>query len=294
MKNLKYRPLVLLALLCLIGCRESAAWRPAVPETRPAASPSGSHAEAEPQPIDSILTNENVLSYKGYTITKLQKEATIEGTKTKLSYAVLKKGESVVATFDRLRHPMGNATMFGLFPFLGGENKQLIVEQSVPRNWSHWIVNLDPDFKLIFDSRKWAVDGELVSVDVDHDGTFEFTKTLTTFYDFENLPSSQSPLVDILFKYDSETKEYVPANANLADYALKGIEDEQKALRRDDPRAYLSGVVRIVLRYIYAGKDKEAWAFYDSEYKSENKELIKSRMLNKLANEPVHRFIYKQ
>jgi hypothetical protein len=47
-----------------------------------------------------------------------------------------------------------------------------------------------------------------------------------------------------------------------------------------------------VLRYIYAGKRDEGWAFYDRQYKLANKDLIKSDILNKLRNEPVYKFIY--
>jgi hypothetical protein len=239
-----------------------------------------------------MFTKETSLSYQGYTVTKLHKTVNVEGIKTEVSYAVLKNGERVVANFDGLYHPMGNATQFGLFPFLGGETKQIIVEQSIPRNWSHWIVNLVPDSHVIFDSRKWAVDGELTPVDVNQDGLFEFTKVLTTFYDFDKLPTSESPLIDIVFMYDRDAKEYIPASRTFQEYALKGIEDEVRSLQRNNEQTYLSGVVHIVLRYIYAGKRDEGWSFYDRENNLANKDLIKSDILNKLRNEPVYKFIY--
>jgi hypothetical protein len=244
--------------------------------------------------VENLFTKEASLSYQGFTVTKLQKTVFIEGIKTEVSYAVLKKGNKVVANFDGLYHPMGNATQFGLFPFLGGEGKQLIVEQSIPRNWSHWIVSLVPDSQVIFDSRKWSVDRELTPVDVNQDGVFEFTKVLTTFYDFEKLPSSESPLIDVLFMYDANAREYVPSSRTFQEYALNGIDDEIKLIHQNNEQSYLSAVVRIVLRYIYAGKRDEGWAFYDSEYKLANKDLIKSNILDKLRNEPVYKFIYDQ
>jgi hypothetical protein len=242
--------------------------------------------------IENIFTKDTSLSYQGYTVSKLLKTVNVEGIKTEVSYAVLMKDEKVVGNFDGLYHPMGNATQFGLFPFIGGETKQIIVEQSIPRNWSHWIVNLVPDSHVIFDSRKWAVDGELTPVDLNQDGIFEFTKVLTTFYDFDKLPTSDSPLIDIIFMYDKDAKEYVPANRTFQKYALNGIEDEERSLEENKEKSYLSGVVHIVLRYIYAGKRDEGWAFYDRQYKLANKDLIKSDILNKLRNEPVYKFIY--
>lgn len=106
------------------------------------------------------------------------------------------------------------------------------MEQSIPRNWTHWIVNFVPDSHVIFDSRKWALDGELTLVDVNQDGIFEFTKILTTFYDFDKLPTSESPLIDILFMYDNSAKEYIPAGRTFQDYALKGIGDEVRSVQR--------------------------------------------------------------
>lgn len=289
--NLRYLASLFLLLLWLPSCRESAASGPTVvSENRQ--SVSAQQNLENTKAIENIFTKETSLSYQGFTVTKLQKTVNIEGIKTKVSYAVLKKDEKVVANFDGLYHPMGNATQFGLFPFLGGEAKQLVVEQSIPRNWSHWIVNLVPDSHVMFDSRKWAVDGKLTPVDVNKDGIFEFTETLTTFHDFQRLPSSESPLIDVLFVYDANAREYVPSGRVFQEYALKGIDDEISLLQHNNEPGYLSAVVRIVLRYIYAGKRDEGWSFYEREYKLANKNLIKSNILDKLRNEPVYNFIY--
>jgi hypothetical protein len=244
--------------------------------------------------LEDIFVNDNSLTYDGYTIVARRKNVSVEGISTETSYAVLQKGQRVITTFEGLNHPMGNVTRFGLFPFLGGENKQFIVEQSVPRNWSHWIANTVPDYHLLFESRKWGVDGELKIVDVNQDGVFEFSKVMTALYDFEKLPTSQSPLVDVLFAYDTSAHEYLPASQNFQEFALKGIEDEMRSLDRSDERTYLSTMVHIVLRYIYAGKRDEGWAFYESQFKLGNKDQIKLDILNKLRSEPVYRFIYTQ
>lgn len=223
---------------------------------------------------------------------KLHKTVNVEGIKTEVSYAVLKKGERVVANFDGLYHPAGNTTKFGLFSFLGGEPKQLAVEQAIPRNWRHWIVSLSTDVQVIFDSGDFGVDGELLPMDVNNDGIYEFSKTLTAFYGFENLPSSESPLMDILFKYDEKARKYLPANHIFQDHALKGIEDEIRNVHSNDEKEYLSNVLRIVLRYVYAGREQEGWDFYDKEYQLSNKGQVRSKVMAKLGTEPVYKFIY--
>lgn len=291
MNDLRYLTELLLLILLLTSCRESTALRaPRGPEQPPFARPQQQPQQTEK--IEKIFTNEALLSYQGYTVIKLRKKVNVEGIKTEVSYAVLSKGERIVAVFDGLYHPMGNTTEFGLFSLIGGESKQLIVEQAIPRNWSHWIIKLVPDFKVIFDSRRWTVDGELTLVDVNQDGVFEIRKMLTTFYDFHKLPMSEAPLIDLLFMYDRNTEQYIPANQVFQDYALKGIEDEVRSLQPNEERKYLSGVIHVVLRYIYAGKREEGWSFYDKQYNLANKSLVKSDVLNKLRNEPVYKFLY--
>jgi hypothetical protein len=67
-----------------------------------------------------------------------------------------------------------------------------------------------------------------------------------------------------------------------------------RSLDQSDERAYLSTILHIVLRYIYAGKRDEGWAFYESQFKLPHKDQIKLEILNKLSSEPVYKFIYTQ
>ena len=288
--NLRYLASLFLLVVWLLGCRESAAVRRGgVPDPPPASAP---QALENTKTVGIVFSKETSLSYQGYTATKLQKTVNVEGIKTVVSYAVLKKGEHAVANFDGLYHPAGNTTQFGLFSFLGREPKQLVVEQAIPRNWRHWIVTLSTDAQVIFDSADFGVDGELLAFDVNNDGIYEFSKTLTAFYTFENLPSSEAPLIDILFKYDENAGKYLPANHVFQDRALKGIEDEIRNVHSNDERKFLSNVLRIVFRYVYAGKEQEGWAFYDNAYQLPNKSNVRSKVLDRLGNEPVYNFIY--
>ena len=289
--NLGYLASLFLLLLLLPSCRESAALHPtSVPENRPPASAQQNLENTKA--VENIFTKEASLSYQGYTVTRLHKTVNIEGIKTEVSYAVLKKGARVVATFDGLYHPAGNTTEFGVFSFLGGKPKQIVVEQAIPRNWRHWIVSLSPEVQVIFDSGDYGVDGELLPIDVNSDGVYEFSKMVTAFYGFENLPSSEAPLIDMLFKFDEKARKYLPANHIFQDHALKGIEEEIRSVDSDAGKKELSNVLHIVLRYVYAGKEQEGWAFYDKEYQPPNKGQVRSKVLERLGNEPVYKFIY--
>ena len=55
---------------------------------------------------------------------------------------------------------------------------------------------------------------------------------------------------------------------------------------------YLSLVLQVVLRYIYAGKEKETWLFYDKEYHLADKEEMRSKIKKKLESCLVYKKIY--
>jgi hypothetical protein len=87
--------------------------------------------------------------------------------------------------------------------------------------------------------------------------------------------------------------EYLPANQVIEAKTPGPIEDELKDLKRDE-QTFASQVLLIMLRHIYAGREKEAWSFYDREYHFGNKIALKVKIERALKDEPVHRFIYRK
>lgn len=77
-------------------------------------------------------------------------------------------------------------------------------------------------------------------------------------------------------------------------YALRGIEQRVANLDSRDQLFYRSRVMDIVLQYIYAGKEKDGWLFYDREYELADKDELKSRMKATLKEQPVYRYMYRQ
>ncbi len=256
----------------------------------------------EPKQIDSIFVGKDSLTYNGYDVVKLKKKVKLEyppemKSKTEsveVSYAVLKKKNKVLDTFEGVYFGAGNATNFGLFPFLGKETKQLAVSQTIPRGGRHWIVDLSSEARVIFDSTDYGVGREEFNViDIDKDGIYEISLPLTEFYMFENMSMAETPLPEIVFKYNEKAKKYLPANRIFQNYLLTGIEDKIKQLNSREGSNYLSDRLDIVLRYVYAGKEEDAWSFFDREYKSPNKEETKSKIKSVLKNESVYKYIYE-
>jgi hypothetical protein len=119
-----------------------------------------------------------------------------------------------------------------------------------------------------------GVDRELQYADLDGDGVYEISQAVPAFVFFEDLTNATSHLIDVAFKYDPKTRQYLPANQILQPYSLAGIEDEINGLDKSDTHKFTSDVLLIVLRYIYAGKRKEAWSFYNREYNLPDKERL--------------------
>jgi hypothetical protein len=251
-----------------------------------------------------VLSDDDTLSYNGYVVEKRHKrvrydypaEIQSQPSWIDVSYVVLKRQGNVLVTFDDgIYFGMGNATRFGLFSFLPGPTEQLVVSQDLFRGGTQWVVNLSPRPQIIFDGPKWGVGREgddMTIVDFDHDGVFEIIVPITDFYEFQDkLPIARIPLPEIIFKYDRRLMKYVPANPVFESYALRGIRDLDlgKTIDEFDQRAV---VLEKLLAFIYVGKQKQAWNFYDRSYKFSDRKEIRHRIEAILAKQHVYKFIY--
>jgi len=252
------------------------------------------------QTLREVFTEEDRLLYRGYEVMKCY------DSQGDVWFATLKKEGKVLATFKRGCNKK-EWTNFGLFPFLGGDTKQLIVEQfsgGAHCCWSYWIFKLFPDFEVLYESQQYPVGYDLVPMDLDEDGVFEFTQGILTFDYFDRLCHALSPIPTVVFKFEENTIEYLPASHLFPEYLLNGIEKDIRTVKELNERTdftiyddsggeYLSAVLQVVLRYIYAGKENEAWSFYDKEYHLSDKEEIQSKIKKRLKSCLVYKQIYE-
>lgn len=247
--------------------------------------------------INDYFVKENHLYYNSYNITKLKKKARLEeGTQVDVSYAVVKKGKNLVAKVDGLYSGLGNETNFALFPLLGGKRKQLIIAQIIPRSSRYWIASLTPKLQIIFDSNNYKVGEEdLQVIDIDKDGVYEISLPLVEpFWGFNKISMSENPRPEIIFKYNKKTKKYFPANVLFQKYLLQGIETEINKLASNNESYYFSSRLSILLRYIYAGKEKEGWAFFNKSYNYPDRKNVILKIKSTLKREAIYKFIYRK
>lgn len=277
----------------LAGCGSAAANRGAADAqaSRPAPDSQTARAAAEPEEYPKDITDafarEGSLTLNGYEVSKRERESDS-------TYAVLKRNGRVVARFDGGDSGFEVATAFGAFPFLGGGAKQLAVSLTVPRGGRHWVVDLSSASpRVVFDSLTYEVGREELSViDLDRDGTYEISMPVTAFYMFENMSMAETPLPEIIFKYDAKARRYVPANRLFPDYALRGTDEDIRGLKPDG-EAYMSRRLRILLRYVYAGREREGWDFFERAYERADRDALRKKIASELSKEPVYRFLYR-
>src|SRR5262245_62196209 len=244
-----------------------------------------------------IFNKEESLSYNGFKIAKLESIAKrSESEQIEFSYAVIKKNGRVLAKFDSIRGGLMNATDIGLFPFLGGKTKQLIISQTLPRAGRHWIVELTPNPKVLFDSGDYEVGREEVwTVDLDGDGVYEISLFVTSFYGaFNQLSVMSTPLPTVVFSYDRRAGRYLPANHRYRDYLLKGIETEISELPTAVGERYLARRLDVLLRLLYAGKEKEGWEFFEKAYTLPDADRIKAIVTEEIQKAHAYNFIRKR
>lgn len=248
-------------------------------------------------------TKDEMLSFMGYEIVKARRAAKIGPPKgvTEIEYAVLRRNGRVVAKFDSPIDQLSEVR-FGLFSFLGSDAKQLVIEQTSNKFWRYWIVSLQPEFRVIYDSSKYDVVYELRVSDIDSDGKVEIIQSLGSFWYFNSLGNLFSPRPQMIFKYNSSTESYIAANPEFKQAALKDIEQRisktrEVIERKEDPAYGLhvrSAVLDVVLRYLYADEREQAWAFYEQHYNVDDRESLRAALKDKLKQDTLYRAITNQ
>jgi len=245
--------------------------------------------------MSDIFTREKSLSYNGFNITTIAKRSKSKPQEPSPSYAVIKKNGRVLARFDGSTDEPMDGTGIGLFPLLGSAAKQLIISQTVPRGGRHWIVDLTANPKVLFDSGDYEVGREEVwAVDLDGDSVYEIWLFVTSFYGaFDRLSVAHTPLPTVVFRYDRQAGRYLPANHRYQDHLLKDIEIEISDLPTAVGERYLAKRLDVLLRFLYAGKEKEGWEFFDKAYTLPDAGRIKAIVKEGLRDAPAYKFIRK-
>lgn len=248
--------------------------------------------------VSKIWTEKDSLEVENFIVKKVShKVKPIDLIEADVTDAIIQKNGKTLLKLDGVYHGFGNATDFALFPLLGENQKQLIVSHTVPRGGIHYVIDFSPNPKVIFDSRDFAIGGEDLAIeDVDNDGIYEVL--LAKSGDYFNFVSSEIPYVTIIFQFDKQTQKFLPVNHKLPEFSLWYIDGQIKRFNEGKEKRF-SDVLDITLTYLYTGKEKEAWEFFDKNFLSqdwsfgrvENNEEAKEKIKAALDKDPIYKFI---
>lgn len=289
---------LLAAALGLAGCgRASLASAP--PGPPPAPTPELSLPAPAVAPVELLSgtgaahEGEEPLRYNGYEVTRRTREEKLPSRyNSTIEYATVSRHGRKVATLEGFKEAGSGAFVrFGLFPALGGETKQLVVEQTVHRGWLYWVADLSDDFSVVYFSGDYPVGHELHAADLDGDGRHELIQSLHTFWFFNShLNNVNSPFISVVFKYDPKARKYLPANPEFRGYLLRDLEQEKARVKElkekpGTPQGDLLGaVLEVTLAYLYAGMEQEGWDYFE-QYDAPDRAQMKADVMEALRED---------
>jgi hypothetical protein len=263
-------------------------------------------AKGYPKTIRGAFVESDELTYNGYVVKRLHKRVKLDYPKeykyppqwVDASYAVLTHKGRVIAKFDDDIHAgYGNSTEFGLFPFHGGETKQLVVRKTFSEEELNGLSAYRRDFEsssvdlnlaLAEKPTTWEL---LISTMMECMRLHYRLRTFMSFRISLQLLKYRCPRLslDTIRKPESICKlirlfrDVCPSDIGIGKVNMTSPNDRM---------GHLANIMSTVLDYILAGREREAWAFYDNAYKLPDKIEVQTRIRAILRRHPVYRFIY--
>lgn len=254
-------------------------------------------------PANSVIHDWGTLTYPGYLIQtrhRTRPPAGMPPQSVESSYLVVIHKKKVLAMFDAgIDSPLGNHTGAGWFPLLNNGTDQLVVSQEISRTGAQWVADFSKGFKVIFNGAKFQVGREtedMTMSDLDDDGTAEITVPITAFYGFEQtrLTTMDTPLPEIIFKYDPPSNEYFPANPKFKACLLPDIEAAERNLHALNEQAGLGPLLSVVLDYVLVDEERRGWRLFEEICKLPDKSRIRRDAEQTLSKHPVYRYLQSQ
>jgi hypothetical protein len=200
---------------------------------------------------------------------------------------------------------------FGFFNLLGKKDKQLIVHTysgGAHCCYSYHIYDLEPKFREIYRSDRFdeanAIGNELVPVDIDGDGIYEFRQSVMTF-DFVTTRYAGSVFPPAIFSYSAKKGRYELANRKYPGYVIKELQEQldgfpdwvrecnaygAKITPAEIERKY---IVYTFIYILYAGQQDRAWNFFEQNYKYEEKNVVRAEVKEIMKKDPTSLAIYQ-
>lgn len=248
-----------------------------------------------PEEVDlgKVFIKGNRLSYIGYEI-----ERSFD-TVEKQYFVTIKKNDEILVYLKLFKD-----SNIGLFPFLGKGTKHLIIYEDSGGSQccsDYKIYELTTRIKLIFDSKEYkGFTRDISIVDIDGDGKYEIV--LSSFFRLERLSNADNIYPSFILSYNKINGKYDLEPRRFTNYLLRRNEkyiNEFTNISMDvsmnenvNKDRYTSLLLKIMLNYMYAGKETEGWEFYNRTYRFSDKDGTRLEIINNLKEDHVYKAIY--
>ncbi len=218
-------------------------------------------------------------------------------------YGILSKDNDTLKIFDQGFDRRMTRTAVIPSPS-GADDSLLIVEQysgGAHCCWTYRFLDLSGEsLKEIFSSGDYPVGYQGSYVDLNNDGTNEWTQYLLTFDYFLVLSHAMAPIIPVIFKFENGT--FVPANPEFRSILLKDINSSKQFLKNSSPihepirgdshqLETFSHLMKVMLTLYYSGQHDEALRFFRQYYQTNDASTILLQINMKLQGCRVYREI---
>lgn len=211
---------------------------------------------------------------------------------------------------------------FGFFDFLGKKEKQLVVHTysgGAHCCYDYYIYDLGKRFQVLYKSSEFdsanEIGNELVPVDIDKDGIYEFYQDVMAFDYLAKGGHATSTFPPAIFAFDSLKGRYVLSESKFSDFILRQMQQEldnlgpwaadyEKRSGQKLPPDELNEIaVRIRFLYmVYAAQRTEGWTYFKDNYKTSSGNGYQDQFRDKFikdfqelfAKDPTYKSVYSR
>jgi hypothetical protein len=250
----------------------------------------------------NVFSWSDTLSYAGYTI--VRSCDSLDESMQIWSVVILRNG--------KLIHRLGEGVngrescKMGLYPFLGGDGKQLLVELysgGAHCCYRYWIIGFKHGIQVLYcPDEDDDLGGITRLIDLDGDRTVEFVRYVISFDYFEPLPHFASPYSFAVFKFSPAKNKYELSSKAfpqiiLGDTVGQAVQfqylfTKPQAYESDRKMEIVSFMVRAIINYTYAGMRAKGWSFFDRMYTLSDKEQLRQNIKKRFANSWTYKQLY--
>ena len=244
-------------------------------------------------PLEKIWQEDEKIEYNGFIITK-KCDGTVADNDCKIK---ISKNNKTFVLFESGRNYW---LQYGFFNFLGDADKQLIVHTysgGAHCCYDYIIYDLQPNFRVLYDSRKFdrLVGSQLIPVDINKDGVFEFEQSVMSF-DYFYASHAGSIFPPAVFVYDKKENRYRIGNKDFSGFILEDTKKSSDWFEEQygkQSETYKSQMVLITFyNLVYSNNEKSAWEYFDKNYNFEDKEDFRKDVKVLFSKDPTYKSIY--